>query len=91
MLRTVLKEVAGLLNGRPLTVSSEDPEDFRPLTPKDFLNLPPANDLPIGNTAFALPRDQLRYVRKISNLFWDHWTRFYLPTLVPRRKWTGEE
>ena len=73
MLRTLLKEVSGLLNGRPLTLSSSDPEDFRPITPKDFLNLPPTSDLPVGDSNRALPRDYLQYVRKMSNLFWDHW------------------
>ncbi|XP_057368283.1 uncharacterized protein LOC130689299 [Daphnia carinata] len=37
-LRTMLYEVAGLLNGRPLTAASEDPADLRPLTTADFLN-----------------------------------------------------
>jgi hypothetical protein len=91
MLRTLLKEVAGLLNSRPLTLASSDPEDFRPLTPKDFLNLPPTSDLPAGDVSRALPRDHVRYVKKMAVLFWDLWTKIYLPTLVPRRKWTKEE
>jgi hypothetical protein len=38
VLRKLLFEVAGLLNYRPLTYTSSDPDDFRPLTPNDFLN-----------------------------------------------------
>jgi hypothetical protein len=91
MLRTLLKEVAGMLNGRPLTLASNDPEDFRPITPKDFLNLPPTSDLPAGDIRRALPRDHIRYVKKMANLFWDLWTKIFLPTLVPRRKWVAEE
>ena len=91
MLRTLLKEVAGLLNSRPLTLASNDPDDFRPLTPKDFLNLPPTSDLPAGDVSRALPRDHVRYVKKMALIFWDLWTKIYLPTLVPRRKWTQEE
>ena len=91
MLRTLFKEVSGLLNGRPLTLASSDPEDFRPLTPRDFLNLPPTTDLPAGETSRALPRDHVRYVKKMANLFWELWTKTYLPTLVPRRKWTADE
>ena len=34
MLRTLLFEVAGLLNSRPLTYTSSDPEDLRSLTPE---------------------------------------------------------
>jgi hypothetical protein len=41
VLRTLLFEVAGLLNSRPLTYTSSDPDDFRPLTPNDFLNRAP--------------------------------------------------
>jgi hypothetical protein len=91
MLRTLLKEVAGMLNGRPLTLASNDPEDFRPITPKDFLNLPPTSDLPAGDIRRALHRDHIRYVKKMANLFWDLWTKIFLPTLVPRRKWVAEE
>ena len=91
MLRTLLKEVAGVLNMRPLTLASNDPEDFRPITPKDFLNLPPTSDLPAGDIRRALPRDHIRYVKKMANLFWDLWTKIFLPTLVPRRKWVAEE
>jgi hypothetical protein len=75
MLRTLLKEVAGMLNGRPLTLASNDPEDFRPITPKDFLNLPPTSDLPAGDIRRALHRDHIRYVKKMANLFWDLWTK----------------
>jgi hypothetical protein len=35
-LRTLLYEVSGLLNGRPLTTVSEDPDDLRPLMPADY-------------------------------------------------------
>ena len=65
-------------------------EDFRPIT-SDFLNHLPTSDLPVGDSSRALPRDYMQYVRRMSNLIWDHWNQFYLPTLVPRRKWTQGE
>jgi hypothetical protein len=40
MLSTLLAEVGGMPNARPLTYTSRDPSDFRPLTPNDFLNRP---------------------------------------------------
>lgn len=46
VLRTLLFEVAGLLNSRPVTCAGTDPDDFRPLTPNDFLNKPSAVNLP---------------------------------------------
>ena len=48
LLRTLLFEVAGLLNTRPLTYASLDPTDFRPLTPYDFLNRSSTAYLPVG-------------------------------------------
>jgi hypothetical protein len=64
VLRTLLFEVAGLLNSRPLTYTSSDPDDFRPLTPNDFLNRAPAADWPAGDFRQTLPRDHYGYVRE---------------------------
>jgi len=86
-LRTLLLEVSGLLNSRPLTYVSSDPDDYRALTPKDFLNLPSAHDLPPSDFTSALPRDRYRYVQKMANLFWGLWTSLYLPSLATRKKW----
>lgn len=36
--RPLLFEIAGLLNQRPLTSPSSDPDDYHPVTPNDFLN-----------------------------------------------------
>ncbi|XP_057380651.2 uncharacterized protein LOC130703047 [Daphnia carinata] len=58
VLRTVLHEVAGLLNTRPLTYASSDPEDFRPLTPNDFLNRAPTAYPPAGCYDDAQPRER---------------------------------
>ncbi|XP_045026268.1 uncharacterized protein LOC116917407 [Daphnia magna] len=91
MLRTLFAEIAGFLNSRPLTYASSDPEDFRPLTPNDFLNRPPTFDLLPGKFSDALPRERFRYVQKMAQLFWDLWTKLYLPTLVPRKKWQSAQ
>jgi hypothetical protein len=86
MMRTLLSEIAGFLNARPLTYASSDPEDFRPLTPNDFLNRPPTADLLPGSFDDALPRERFRYVQRMAQLFWDLWTKLYLPSLIPRKK-----
>ena len=90
-LRTLLFEVAGLLNSRPLTYASSDPEDFRPLTPNDFLNRPPAADIPAGDFSNALPREHFRYVQRMTNLFWDLWRKVYLQSLAARKKWKTQQ
>ncbi|HBI39500.1 MAG TPA: hypothetical protein DDY16_00930 [Tenacibaculum sp.] len=48
MLRAVLFEEAGLLNSRPSTYVSSDPQDLRPLIPNDLLNRPPIGHKPVS-------------------------------------------
>ena len=87
ILRTLIFEVSGLLNSRPLTYTSSDPDDFRPLTPNDFLNRAPIADLPAGDFRQALPRDHYRYVQKMTDLFWDLWHGSFLQSMTGRKKW----
>jgi hypothetical protein len=87
ILRTLLFEVSGLLNSRPLTYTSSDPDDFRPLTPNDFLNRAPIADLPAGDFRQALSRDHYRYVQKMTDLFWDLWHGSFLQSMTGRKKW----
>jgi len=86
-LRTLLFEIAGLLNSRPLTYASSDPDDFRPLTPNDFMNRPPTADIPAGDFSTALPREHYRYVQRTTKMFWDQWRGVYLQSLIDRKKW----
>ena len=89
MLRTVLFEVAGLLNSRPLTYVSSDPQNLRPLTPNDLLNIPPIAHRPVSKetTDTSLPKERFRYVQGLINLFWDLRIKQYLPSLIGRSKW----
>jgi hypothetical protein len=86
-LRTLLYEVAGLLNGRPLTTTSEDPDDLRPLTPANFLNRANTASSPVGTFDDALLREHYRYLQRVLNLFWDQWKKVYLQSLAGRPKW----
>ena len=86
-LRTILFEVAHLLNSRPLYYASSDPNDSRPLTPNDFLNRPPNPDVPVGDYSKALPKEHYRYAQRALNLFWDMWKGPYLQSLITRKKW----
>ena len=91
ILRTLLFEVAGLLNARPLTPASNDPTDLRPLTPNDFLNRPPTADRPAGDFADALPQQRFRYLQRMLDLFWTCWRRDYLQSLTARMKWQTKD
>ena len=89
--RTLLFEIAGLLNARPQTAVSADPADLRPLTPNDCLNRPPTSDRPAGDFSTALPNEHYHYVQRLVALFWDRWKRGYLQSLSARSKWRTQK
>lgn len=80
-----------LLNTRPLTSASSDPEDLRPLTPNDFLKRPPTIENPPGVFNNASPYQRYRYVQRIRALFKDIWRGFYLQSLADRKRWKRRE
>ena len=92
MLLTVMAEVEGLLNSRPLTHVSTDPNDYEALTPNHFLlghaspNLPPG----IFEDGDLCSRRRWRHTQRLVDHIWKRWRREYLPTLTVRQKWTGE-
>ena len=86
----MIAEVEFILNSRPLTHVSVNPEDPEPLTPFYFL---------LGRPSPALPPDVLcekdvaskkkwRRAQLIVEHFWKRWRREYLPNLQARSKWT---
>ncbi len=87
VLRTIPFEVSGLLNSRPLTYTSSNPDDFWPLTSNNFLNWVPVADLPAGDFQQMLPRDHYGYLQRMTNLFWDVWRGSFLQSMVNRKKW----
>ena len=88
-LHTVLCEVESILNSRPLTKESTDPNDLEALTPNHLLLLKVKPSLPPGlfpkEDSYA--RRKWRQVQYISDLFWKRWTKEYLPQLQERPKW----
>jgi hypothetical protein len=89
VLLTILKEVASLLNTRPITHVSTDPFEPEPLTPNHFIlgchhpHLPP-------NVEDAFPcasRKHWEQAQFIVNQFWRRWMREYVPELIERKKW----
>ena len=83
-LRTVLLEIEGAVNERPLTYVSEEPGSFSPLRPVDFLNLKQPLGAPwVDSTADSLSR-RWKHTLKISSDLVKRWYNEYLPTL---RQW----
>ena len=85
---TFLKEIEGILNWRPLTSLSDDPEDFACLSPMSILHLGLDTPLPVGK---ILKSDDYRKTwhthQRMANDFWKQWVLFYLPLLQKRSKW----
>ena len=88
-LRTVVTEVEALLNGRPLTYISTDPDDYQPLTPNHFLIGRASPQLPPGVFVDGdlCGRRRWKHTQVLIDHIWRRWRREYLPTLTTRAKW----
>ncbi|XP_071878302.1 uncharacterized protein [Bombus fervidus] len=89
-LNTLIIEIESILNSRPLTPISTDPNDLLVLTPGHFL---------IGDALTGLrerdftdtPTNHLsswQHIQKIKQHFWQRWHREYLNELNIRNKWS---
>lgn len=92
VLRTILIEVDGLLNSRPLGYILWDVGDPDPVTP---------NSLPMGqhissllqvvySESDLLNRKRWRHSQILSDHFWKHLIHNFLPTLQTHPKWNQE-
>jgi hypothetical protein len=88
---TLMCEVEFIMNSRPLTTVSSDPNDLEPLTPNMLLNL--KSDRPLPPDVFEKTdnhsRKRWRQVQYLADLFWKRWRREYLSSLQERQKWTN--
>ena len=93
VLSTAMCLVEQILNSRPLTSVSDDPDDLEALTPNHYL---------LGRTSPATPfipdtqrytdfRRVLRVSQAHANMIWSKWNRDYLPQWNERSKWNKEE
>ena len=94
VLATVIGEVEMLLNSRPLTHVSVDPNDPAPLTPNHFLS--PArpslhHNLVPSNADDVISRHQMKVAQALVLVFWKRWLKEYAPHLTERRKWQRNE
>ncbi|GBN11921.1 hypothetical protein AVEN_98211-1 [Araneus ventricosus] len=86
---TILIQIEGLLNSRPLTPLSSEVEDLEILTPGHFLIGRPITAIPeplmIELNDNRLNRWQL-LTKKVQTI-WKHWSKNYLNNLQQRHKW----
>ncbi|XP_018324119.1 uncharacterized protein LOC108736259 [Agrilus planipennis] len=90
---TLLIQIEAILNSRPISPLSNDPNDPNPLTPSHFL---------IGRTLTSLPEPSLadvsdnrlskfEHVQKIKQHFWKRWSKEYVSELQSRTKWKQQQ
>ena len=88
-LMTAFTEAESLVNSRPLTYQSANPEDDTPLTPNHFLQgqmggkFAPEVDEEIGYN----PKKRWRRVQELTRHFWRRWMNEWIPSLSARKKW----
>ena len=89
--RTVLAKAVGIMNRRPLTEITSDPNDFRALSPNDFLD-PLSNDIRFQEVIppLLVERPSVRIWKQSRDRqyqFWVRWVREYVSLLQTREKW----
>ena len=86
---TLLTEVECIINSRPLTVPSSDPDDLDPLTPNHLLTMKSKMLMAPPGTfqkADLYLRKGWKRVQYLSNVFWSRWKKEYVHSLQQRVK-----
>ena len=93
VLHTVLVEVEGILNSKPLGYVSSDLADPDPVTPNMLLMGRLDSSLPqaIYCSSELLGRRTWRHSQILADHFWTAFIRYYLPTLQTRQKWKSDK
>ncbi|GJQ73837.1 hypothetical protein Trydic_g18774 [Trypoxylus dichotomus] len=88
-LLTVLTQVEGILNSRPIFPMSSDPNDLNALTPGHFLIGRPISYLPQPNLLEVKENNLSRYQRlqQMTQHIWTRWSREYISELQQKTKW----
>lgn len=92
--RTLLCKIEAVLNSRPLTALTEDPQDMQALTPAHFLIMEEF----VAPQPFEYTTEKDLQGRKLWQArqemlehFWKRWEAEYLTTLQERKKWRREK
>lgn len=88
-LLTYVTEIEGILNSRPITALSNDPNDINALTPAHFIIGEPITNLPEQNLE-GIPANRLsswEQAQQMKQHFWTRWHKEYLHELNVRKKW----
>ena len=93
-LYTIICQIEGILNSRPLTSISDDSKDTSPITPSMLLN--GFNSIQLPLVAERVPKlitddekcpvKRLRYMNRLITEFWKKWSSEYITGLQTRKK-----
>lgn len=93
VLQTVFSEAEYIVNSRPLTHVSENPQDLVSICPNDILLGKSSEIMTPGlfTGQDLITKKQWRISQYLADLFWRRWLKEYLPTLINRTKWNKNE
>lgn len=88
---TFMCEVESIMNNRPITPVSSDPNNMEPLTPNHLLFLKSEVTLPpsLFKSEDLFSSCTWKQVQYLADIFWRRWSRKYLPLLELRQKWVS--
>ncbi|GFT14719.1 integrase catalytic domain-containing protein [Trichonephila clavipes] len=89
-LTTLMAQIEAVLNSRPLSPLSSDPNDLNPLTPGHFLTNCAISSFPEPYTASdSLPyHSRWKLIQSLRDKFWNRWSTEYLTHFQTRAKWS---
>lgn len=89
-MKTLICEAESIVNDRPITTTSNDPNDLEALTPNHLLLMRTQPNIPPGvfSKDDLYVRRRWRQIQYMADLFWRRWTQEYLPLLQERQKWS---
>ncbi|XP_065197584.1 uncharacterized protein LOC135829105 [Sycon ciliatum] len=89
VLATAFAEAEVLVNSRPLTHVSVDPNDPEALTPSHLMisTSSPNHPITASTDADLCLRKGWRIAQCLADMFWQRWVKEYLPELSRRTKW----
>ncbi|XP_066585567.1 uncharacterized protein [Prorops nasuta] len=87
---TLVIEIEGVINSRPIIALSADPNDLQALSPSHYLIGHVLTSIPETNLS-EIPGNRLsmwQHISKIRQDFWKRWSYEYLNELQVRSKWS---
>ncbi|XP_072177022.1 uncharacterized protein [Diadema setosum] len=88
-LNTLLCEVEAIINSRPLTRCSDNPNDLDVISPNSLLTMKTSMMLPPGtfDVKDVYAKRRWKQMQYLADLFWRRWIKEYLPSLQQGQKW----